>query len=360
MTDGWVASDATSHVLTDKSFTPTSLVSVAIAVDNRDEFDNEYRSIVREKCKEYGIPFERPVIKDDIINKYVAEWERTKARRDIVETLLLEIDTLSNVHFTETTLGEKGDEVVPAYLTEPEERRLMAPRELRDKISPYYNLVSIWDYFNRIDEHFQHRNVMVDDFDGMESLLWREIGQKSNKFRVVPKGDRIYPLLSLADLTMEYIKQEVDNWSDDKIFEHLTKVAPGEEAYVKSHSLDSTEELQTMAPLSNKPADTEVHYPHPVIFIDTGEWHQKEVKTLDVYDVLCEYANKKGGCLKFLDERTDREYMKKNDIIVCIDEGGTEQYERYSELNDHRSVEIKSVREAMDDFLEDIRNGERT
>lgn len=353
-----MASDATSHVLTDEPFTPTSLVSVAIAVDDRNEFDSRYRSIVGEKCRKFGIPFERPVIKNTVINKYVAEWEREEARRDIVETLLLEVDALSNVHFTETTLGERGDEVIPAYHTEPGERRLMSPRELRDQIAPYYNLVSIWDYFERIDEEFQHRNVMIDDFDGKESHLWREIGRKSNEFRVVPKGDRIYPLLSLADLTMEYIKQEVDNWSDDEIFRHLTEVAPGDEAYVKSYSLDSTDELQKMAPLSNRPADTAVHYPHPVVFVDTGQWHQKEVTSLDVYDVLCEYASRQDGCLKFIDERTDREYMEESDLIVCVDEDDTGQYERYSALNDHRSVETRSAREAMGDLLRKMRNGE--
>lgn len=354
MTDGWVASDATSHVLTDEPFTPTSLVSVAIAVDDRDEFDSQYRSIVRSKCREYGIPFERPVIKNTVINKYVAEWEREEARRDIVETLLLDIDVLSNVHFTETTLGERGDEVVPAYPTEPNERRLMSPEELRNHISPYYNLVSIWDYFERIDEEFQHRNVMIDDFDGKESHLWRDVGRKSNEFRVVPKGDRIYPLLSLADLTMEYIKQEVDYWSDDEIFDHLVEVAPGDEAYVKSHSLDSTEALQKMAPLSHRPADTAVHYPHPVVFVDTGQWEQADIETLDIYDVLCEYASREGGCLKFIDEHTDRDYMQESDIIVCVDEANTDRYERYSVLNDHRAVETVSAREVMDEMLTEI------
>lgn len=351
MTDGWVASDATSYVLTDEPFTPTSLLSVAIAVDDRDEFEARYRSIVREKCTEFDVPFERPVIKDGVINKYVAEWERGEARQDIVETLLRETESLSNVHFTETTLGQEGDEVVPAYSAEPEERRLVSPRELRDQISPYYNLVSIWNYFDRVEEQLQHRNVMVDDFDGQESQLWRTIGGKSSELRVVPKGDRIYPLLSLADLTMEYVKQEVDDWTADEIFQHLTEVMPGDGVHVESCSLDSTTELEQMAPRSTVPADTEVHYPHPIVFVDTGQWHQEEVRTLDVYDVLCEYASRQGGCLKFIDERTGRDYMEESDVIVCVDEADTEQYERYSALNDHRSVETKSAREAMGNLL---------
>lgn len=352
MADGWVASDATSHTLKNEPFSPTSLVSVAIAVDDREKFDEEYRSIVQEKSEEHEIPLERPVIKNDVINKFVSEWEKESVRKDIVETLLIEIETISNVHFTETTLGKKGDKVIPAYLTNPEERKLLSPRRLRDQISPYYNLVSIWDYFERIDEHFQHRNVMVDDFDGKESLLWQEIGKKSNKLKVVPKGDRIYPLLSLADLTMEYIKQEVDDWSDSEIFNHLTEVAPGDAAYVKSHSLDAESELEKIAPVSKKPADTQLHYPHPVIFIDSGSSGQKDIKSLDVYDILCEYVYEQEGCLKFIDERADRDYMRSGDVIVCADDKDKKKYEKYNKLNDQKAIEVKSINSAMHEYLD--------
>ena len=352
MTSGWVASDATSHVLEDANFRPTSLVSVAVAVDDRDEFDSKYREIVREKCESYGIPLERPVIKDSAVNKHVAEWERKDARRDIVEELL-QINTLSNVHFTETTLGEPGDEVIPAYQTDPEEKRLISPGELRNEISPYYNLVSIWDYFDRIDDRFQHRNVMIDDFNGKESFLWRYIGEKSNSLQVVPKGDRIYPLLSLADLTMEYIKQEVNDWSDNKILDHLVDVTPGDSAYVKSYSIDESERLQQMAPLSTKPADTQMHYPHPTIYIET-EWHQKEVKALDLYEIICEYAYQNGGCVKFFDERQDRDHLRENDIIVCIDGEKKEKHSRYNRLNNTRAAEVLTAENAVDKFLDSI------
>jgi len=354
MSSGWVASDATRHVLSDSTFSPTSLVSVAVAVDDRADFDSDYREIIGEKCQKYGIPLERPVIKDDAINKHVAEWESETARRELVEDLL-QIDTLSNIHFTETTLGEPGDKVIPAYQTDPDEKRLIGPHQLRDEIFPYYNLVSIWDYFDRIDDVFKYRNVLVDDFDGKESFLWRYIGEESDEFRVIPKGDRIYPLLSLADLTMEYIKQEVDDWSDDEILDHLVEVTPGDSAYVKSYSIDEAKKLQQMAPLSKKPADTQMHYPHPTIFIHTGDnWHKKEVKALDVYDVMCEYAYRNKGCVKFFDERQDRDYMSQGDIIVCLEENSKQEYERYNNLNHKRAIDILSVNEAMKRFLDEL------
>lgn len=350
MSDGWVASDATSHTLEEKPFSPTSLVSVAVSVEDREEFNTKYREIVSDKCSEYDIPVERPVIKDSAINKHVSEWEREDARKDIVESLL-QIDTIANIHFTETTLGGKGDETLPAYQAEPDKTRVITPGELRNEISPYYNLISIWDYFDRIDDVFKYRNVMVDDFDGKDSFIWRYIGSNSNELHVIPKGDRIYPLLSIADLTMEYVKQEVSDWSDDEILNHLVEVTPGDSAFVKAFSIDSTDKLHKMAPLSTRSANTQVHYPHPMIFFDTGDhWHKKEVEALDLYEIACEYASQETGAVKFIDERADRDVFREGDIIICMDESRSKKYKRYSNLNSNRAVDVLTSEDAMEEF----------
>lgn len=348
MTSGWVASDATSHVLEDQPFNPTSLVSVAVAVENRDEFDSSYRRIVSSVCEENDIPFERPVIKNREINTHLGEWERRDVRKELVEELL-EIDTLKNIHFTETTLGQPGDQVVPIFQTDDDAHRLASPQEVREKVEPYYNLVSIWNYFNEIENRFQQQNVLIDDFSGEDSLVWRAVGSESNKLSVVPKGDRIYPLLSLADFTMEYVKQQVNNWSDDDILDLLVDVTPGDSAFVKTNSLDKHSDLKRMVPLSEKPADTESYYPHPIVFLQSGGWHKREVESLDLYDLACEFACQEGGCVKFLDERNDRDYFAEGDMIVCMDE--SEDLGRYNSLNHEREVEVISPKDAMDMFL---------
>ncbi|MEZ3143775.1 hypothetical protein [Halobaculum sp. MBLA0143] len=350
MGSSWVASDATSHTLDDKPFSPTSIVSVAVAVEDREEFGSEYREIVSSVCDEYDIPYERPVIKNGEINTHIGEWSRRAVRKELVEDLL-GIGVLKNVHVTETTLGQPGDQVVPIFQTDDSSRRLASPQEVRDKIQPYYNLVSIWDYFEEIDKRFQHRNVLVDDFSGNDSLVWRKVGEESDQLNVVPKGDRVYPLLSLADLTMEYVKQQVDDWSDDEILNLLVEVTPDDSAFVQANSLDTVEDLRKMVPLSEKPADTEAHYPHPIVFIHAGGWHRREVESLDFYDLACEWACEQDGCVKFLNKENDREYMKGGDLIVDVDKTG--DINHYSEFNHERQVEILKLEEAMERFTGD-------
>lgn len=51
---GWVASDATKYSLNSKRPDWVSLVSVAVVVDDIAQFNIEYKSIIRNRYREFG------------------------------------------------------------------------------------------------------------------------------------------------------------------------------------------------------------------------------------------------------------------------------------------------------------------
>lgn len=346
--DPWVASDASTHTLHSRKYKPTSLVGVAIAVDSLDEFNRQYTQIISEKNDKYNIDRRRIATKTDDLNKQSAEWILDDAVRDIVESLF-ELDVIANIHFTETTFGQEDDVVVPAYL-ETDSPKVLGPDNLRDKINSYYNIVPVWDYLRvHGDKPFAHHNVMVDDFGGKESEIWRYVGRKSDQLKVIPKGDHVYPLLSLADLTMKYVKQEVPEWNEDAIQNHLEDVTPKNSAFVEARSIDTREDLEQMAPKSRNPAKTSLHYPHPIVLIDRGQFDQDRVELMKIYDVICEYVRAADGCVKFFVESQDLAQMTEEDYLVCLDQG-SKYYNKYNNLENNISFDVIGPEETISNF----------
>jgi hypothetical protein len=330
-TDPWVASDSSTHAVKKSNYDPISLVSVALAVDDLSRFNSKYNSVISKKCAEYGIGLHRPVIKSHDINRFSPEWAREDALSDIVESLL-QIDTIANVHFTETTLGEENDPTIPAYHAE-DTPDVLGPNEVRRKVEPYYNLVPVWDYLRSFgDAPFGYHNVLVDDFGGKESDIWHTIGKEVDELRVAPKGDQIYPLLSMTDLIMSYIAQEVSEWDEDTIHNHLEEITPKKSAFAAAQSIDSKEDLQKIVPRSHHPAKTEIHYAHPVIYIEKGSRNKDRIQTTRAFDLLCDYANTHQGCVKFFNEDQDLKYMTSDDYMVSFD-ADADMYKKYNGIS---------------------------
>lgn len=357
---GWVASDATKYKFHDQRPNWISLASVAISVDDIKQFNQEYFKIVQEKQSEYGIRTQHPLIKDGDITRWVTDWERAEARRDIV-TELLSIDTIRDIQFTETSLD-------PMWVTifddsEEDKKRMNSQQFMNNFLEKYYNLIAIWEYLRR--EHTRaydwphrdwpvHKNIMTDDFGGPISEVWLEIGAMAENVQVVPQGDKTYPLLSLADLTMDMVKQQVSDWDEQKIYEFLKDITPDGSAYVDSTAMDSNPELKKMIPHTTDSIRTLLHYPSPTVYIECGSsMNNKKAKSLDIYEHACRFAQKNEGCVKFFNENHDRDFLTSADYLISL-ESRVGKLRDYEELNDDKSVTVMNRAEAREFFGEEL------
>lgn len=347
---GWVASDATINSLEGQRPDWVSLVSVAVAVSDIEEFDTQYATVLADKSSEYGVPIQYPVVKSEEINRWCSDWFLNDFRQDLV-TQLLQIDVIENIEITETSLHSQW---VTVFSDEASKRQDVKSEDFIDRyLQSCYNLTSIWEYLRTPDTRPEtFTNVLTDDFSGMVSPAWIEIGEEADEIRVIPKGDQTYPLLSLADLTMEFVKQETDDWDRDSIQECLEEATPADDhAYVYSNQRDREQDLEKIAPHRSVAINTNLFYPSPVFYINSGSYNSSAVESLDFFNYLAQYAQSEGGCVKFFDANQDRDYLTTEDYIVCMD-GNTSSYEHLSALNDKRSPEVISA-DDMKDILHD-------
>lgn len=345
--DSWIGSDATSHQITDEDgFDVTSLIAIAIAVENRSEFNRQYREVLARKSEEYGISIKRPVLKTHELWEGSTEWDYENIVSDFVGELL-EIDCISNIHITITTLDRQ---TAPAYQQQPNSKKYLGPKEIENEISNYYNLISVWDYLDEYsDAPWGTTNVLLDDFEGKDNEPWRRIGRISNKLMIIPQGDYTYPILSLADLTMDYIKGNIETWSEESIQAELEDVTPDDSAFVNTKSLSSQSDIEKLTPISRRNIERKHHYPHPTIFIDRNGIDREKLRRFDIYHTISDYAYDNSGCIKYFNEHSDGGIIRDGDYIVCLGDD-TSEYSNYKNLNKKEAPELLDVDAAFEEF----------
>lgn len=351
--NGVIAADATKNPFNDKFPNAISNVAVAIAVEDRDEFNAAYFEIISEKIDEYGFKVAHPIIKDKQINRYVPLWEQAEARRDIV-CELLQIEALDTIYITETYLQPQWIELYSEQAGTY--RREKASDFVKDVLFQYYDIVPIWKYLKRYEGgKATHYNVMTDDFSGEICEAYQEIGNICESFEVIPYGDRTYPILSLADLTTGLLKQEVYPLRRKEIKNYIEDKTV---AYTVTESIYKDDEngsgdFRKIVPHKTENYRTDILRPDPTVHIDRGEMSKKKLMTLDIFERACLYAQQNEGCVKLFDEANDRHHLSGNDIILCLGETPTE-YSDYEKLNSKYSAEVMGWGKGMEYLVDGI------
>ncbi|WP_157969244.1 hypothetical protein [Haloplanus rubicundus] len=358
MSEGWVASDSTPNHFGEKQG-ETSLVSVSVAVDDVDSFQEDYFQAIREVVGQENLIHSFPILKGSQFNRAMPDSHRRSKREELVESLL-SISSVETIQVTETYIEPRWIELFTQD-DSTDTSRLSADQFKRNKLSQYYNLVSIWKYLTYGDSRATDTqwNVMTDNFSGKRTPLWEEIGELADQLRVIPYGDRTYPLLAMSDLLLTYLKQEVYPLFYGKIYDKLNEIA-GEACYINSHRIpdpeyedeDEDEIIEMLTPHRNDDVNLAPHYPSPTIYINRQGFDKETLLSLDLFSYACKYAQENEGCVKLFEEQSDREYFQDGDLLINM-KSGSDVLNEYEKLNREKAVKVLSSEEAME-FL----NGE--
>jgi len=346
--EGVIASDATKNDFHDQHPNGFSAISVAIAIENQEEFNNKYFEIVREKINKYGIKSPIPIIKDKLINRYVSLWKQEKAREDIVLDLL-SIDALDTIYVTETYFQPFWVE-----LYEEEEnafRREISHDFVENILFQYYDIISIWKYFERYSgSGSAYTKVLTDDFSGHVCRAYEDVGNYCDRFNAIPYGDITYPALSMADLVTGLLKQEVYPMRREDIQKYIQDDTP---AYVETESVHK-DDLDKIVPHRTDDVRTDLLRPDPTVHFHTGKNISKErLQSLDVFNYGCLYAQQNSGCTKLFDESNDRHHFSGDDLIICLD-NSSDSFTDYEELNSKYSAQVLNRKEALRYLTDEI------
>jgi len=346
--DGVIASDATKNDFHDQHPNGFSAISVAIAIENQEEFNEAYFEIVKEKIDKYGIKVPTPIIKDKLINRYVSLWKQEEARRDIVLDLL-SIDALDTIYVTETYFQpfwvELYEEEDNAF------RREISHEFVEDILFQYYDIISIWKYFERYhNSGSAHTKVLTDDFSGHVCRAYEEVGDYCDQFDAIPYGDITYPALSMADLVTGLLKQEVYPMRREEIQDYIQDDTP---AYVETESVHK-DDLDKIVPHKTDDVRTDLLRPDPTVHFHTGNGMTKDrLKTLDLFNYGCLYAQQHSGCAKLFDESNDRHHLSGDDMIICLD-NSTSSFSDYEELNSKYSAQVLDRTDALEYLVDEV------
>ena len=342
--EGVIGSDSTTNEFDEYIPDGINLVSVAVAVDDVDSFVDDYFEITSAKVDQYGMKVQSPILKDKFISRWVPDWQQQDARRDIVISLL-GIESIDTIQVTETYLRPRWLE---CYFDDPGPNKRMKARDFVSKdLHLYYNIVSVWKYLNEYEGGPDtHYNVVTDDCEGEVSEAWEEIGEWSDRLRVIPNGDRTHPVLSLADLLTGLLKQEVYPMKANELRSYLIETDTA--GYVNADSINNGSDLRKVTPRLSEHIRTDLHYPDPTVYIKRDKVPKTKIKSFDLFDYACMYAYMEGGCVKFFDENNDRHHLSSDDIIVCMRDVGN--VESYRDMNDSTSVNVLAAQDAMSKF----------
>jgi hypothetical protein len=106
MSRGVVASDSVINRFDSKKPDGVATVSVAVAVEDIDEFNQSYEEVVGKFQSEHGVTAPHPVVKDQDITRWVPNWAQEAARRELVNELLT-LNSLETIQITETSLDNQ-------------------------------------------------------------------------------------------------------------------------------------------------------------------------------------------------------------------------------------------------------------
>lgn len=344
MSRGVVASDSVRNRFDDKKPDGVATVSVAVAVEDIEEFDESYEEVVGKFQSKHGVAAPHPIVKDQDITRWVPNWAQEAARRDLVNELLT-LGSLETIQITETSLDNQW---IHMYEDDQSGEQLPSSDFVNNVLSSYYNIVSIWKYLENGDDGSRptpnRLRVITDDFSGKTFPAWEEVSEQVEQLNVVPQGDVTYPLLSFADLLMGLLKQEVNPLYSKDVYEFLKERT---DAYVDA---DTVKNVSKLVPSERQSIRQELYYPNPTIYIDKGGMPKDKLTSLDVFLHACRYAYQNKGCVKFFEESHDRDFLQDGDVIVTL--GNNRSYlEDYQDLNTEKSVTVKTRNEIVDFLL---------
>lgn len=328
------------------------LVGVALEVTSGSQFDDYYFTQVEEFSNNYNIELGHNIIKSsDVLNR-VPSFEITKAYDDILKRLTNN-PAIENIHISigwyddDVTLGKNGDEISGIRYTD-------------DYLSQFFPIVALWDYHrNTADWDDVPKEAWLDNVQGKITKAWKYVGNQFD-LNIVPHGDSTYPSLSTADIIANNLARTLPK---DKDYEELDSAAHGTLTgeyiddtgpRVNAESVsESHDDSDHIVPTHRYSIQSELHFPHPVMFIYDDVFKDLDRPVLpqtDFHAYARKWAQDNAGCVVKMEPHRLPSVVKSGDHIVYTRGTSTNIPDLLKDLNPSKDIHTLD----SDDFLEEM------
>lgn len=322
-----VAIDASTFVRKGKKGSFKACLGSALTIENETNFDQAYFEVLEKVCKKYNVESKRRTLKAAFIYSLFG-GKAFQAINDVFESLL---DHVKMVNFYYTYLSTKKTPVVRLYGSEKSGIEEVPTLEFINKISPAYPHYCAWKYV--MDAPSNDFRLQLDYFEGEVTKAWQVI--ENANLNVFYAGDEIYPSLATADIFLRVLDERMSHYNQ------YTKNSSQKALLTKDcietcfHELEEKgklricylgeRELKYLVPFSKKMINASSKIKRPLIFVVAKAppeiKHCSEfIRVSPLWNLICEFAYQKQGCIKFIDFKSDedRKILSDGGIAICI------------------------------------------
>ncbi|NHX41325.1 MULTISPECIES: hypothetical protein [Haloarcula] len=344
----FVAVDASKHQGEDGVY----LVGVALEITSGSDFDNHYFEQVDEFTDKYDIELGHNIIKSEDLQNRVPSFKITEAVNDIIAGLANN-PAIRNMHISigwyddDVTVGENGKEISGIRYTD-------------DYLSQFFPIITLWDFHrNTADWDDFPEEAWLDNVQGKITKAWKYVGNEFD-LNIVPHGDSTYPSLSTADIISNNLARTLPKHKD---YQELPSAAHGtitgeylddSGPRVNAESVNEThEDADHIVPTHRYSIQSELHFPHPVMFIYDDvftDFGRKVLPQTDFHAYARKWAQDNAGCVVKMEPHRLPSVVRSGDHIVYTRGTDTDVPELLRDLNPSKDIHILNT----DDFLEEV------
>lgn len=210
----------------------------------------------------------------------------------------------------------------------------------------YFPIVTLWRHREE-NQVPVSRDALVDNVTGRITDCWKEVGNDFN-LRLVPSGDETYPSLSTADILANKLRNQLPEKRSFKAYEGIAyrwlknNADEGNEPYIVSCSVNE-EHATNIVPRYRYNIHSELHYPHPVVFIQDDVLSDAErpvLRSTGLYSTTKRYAYRNNGCVARLDINEWPYAVQSGDVLVHTSDIASSVLHHLEALSPHLDISI--------------------
>lgn len=345
----FIAVDSSKHQDEDGVY----LVGVALEISSGSDFDKHYFDQVGEFADKYSLELGHNIIKSSDVQNRVPSFEITDAVDDIIRRLSNN-PAIRKIHISigwyddDVLLGKGGKEIPGIRYTD-------------DYLSQFFPIITLWDFHrNTADWDDVPDEAWLDNVQGRITKAWKYVGNQFD-LKIVPHGDSTYPSLSTADIIANNLARTLPK---NKEYEELPSAAhgtltgeyiEGRTPRVNAEAISSDHEDEDhIIPTHRYSIQSELHFPHPVMFIYDDIFSDSDQRVLpqtDFHAYARKWAQDNAGCVVKMEPHRLPSVVRSGDHIVYTRGSNTDVPKLLRDLNPSKDIHILS----SDDFLEEMK-----
>ncbi|MBI2139706.1 hypothetical protein HYU14_02190 [Candidatus Woesearchaeota archaeon] len=249
--------------------------------------------------------------------------------------ILLEIE---KVHVFYTLFSKKRLSEVKVYGRKARKERIKLSNPTRtyeqllsSHILHCFPAICAW----RLTEHLTPKTVEfhLDAYEGHIFEAQEKLDSSDHTVVIYPGGDCVNPVISTADLLIEFLDKRLKINSKFLIYENIRPALPefGENVLVYPIS---NKHLPFITPLDKQSVHLWDKVKHPVFWVFKGEEivESGTMKRSRSYRNLQDFVASKYGVVRMFDKSNDIKYFKDGDFGVYLNQRGKEQIDTYIKI----------------------------